>query len=131
MSEEIIKVLDSLCEKFGIAIDWTSQNVKPYLQELFVKYTNYEMATSIMWLVIFLLALVASVLFIRWCFNTDEGYEDGSVVQWIIYVAPLILFFVCVISIIGICCQTVDIIKCNTFPEKMIIDKILNITNGQ
>lgn len=37
MSQEIIKVLDNLCEKFGIAIDWTSQNVKPYLQELFCK----------------------------------------------------------------------------------------------
>lgn len=131
MADEIIKIVDDLASRLGIAIDWSSKNMIPYLKELFVKYTNYEMATSIMWLIIFVLALVASVLFIRWCFNTDEGYEDGSVVQWIIYVAPLILFFVCVISIIGICCQTVDIIKCNTFPEKMIIDKILNTTNGQ
>lgn len=131
MADEIIKIVDDLASRLGIAIDWSSKNMIPYLKELFVKYTNYEMATSIMWLIIFVLALVASVLFIRQCFNTDEGYEDGSVVQWIIYVAPLILFFVCVISIIGICCQTVDIIKCNTFPEKMIIDKILNTTNGQ
>ncbi len=131
MADEIIKIVDDLASRLGIAIDWSSKNIIPYLKELFVKYTNYEMVTSIMWLVIFVLALVASVLFIRWCFNTDEGYEDESVVQRIIYVALLILFFVCVISIIGICCQIVDIIKCNTFPEKMIIDKILNITNGQ
>ena len=78
MSEEIIKVLDNLCEKFGIAIDWTSQNVKPYLQELFVKYTNYEMATSIMWLVIFVMILVAGVLFIRWSLKNSKNYVEGS-----------------------------------------------------
>lgn len=80
MADEIIKIVDDLASRLGIAIDWSSKNIIPYLKELFVKYTNYEMVTSIMWLVIFVLALVASVLFIRWCFNTDEGYEDESVV---------------------------------------------------
>lgn len=30
MSEEVIKILDALAEKFGLAIDWTSANVLPY-----------------------------------------------------------------------------------------------------
>lgn len=34
MSNEIIKVLDDLSERLGIAIDWSSQNVMPYLQDL-------------------------------------------------------------------------------------------------
>lgn len=34
MGEEIIKVLDALAEKFGLAIDWTSNNVIPYLETL-------------------------------------------------------------------------------------------------
>ena len=34
MSEEIIKVLDALAEKFGVAVDWTSANVIPYLEQL-------------------------------------------------------------------------------------------------
>ena len=32
ISDGIIKVLDSLADKFGIAIDWTSSNILPYLQ---------------------------------------------------------------------------------------------------
>ena len=32
MSDEIIKVLDDLSDRVGITIDWTSQNVLPYLQ---------------------------------------------------------------------------------------------------
>lgn len=31
MSEEVIKILDTIAEKFGLAIDWTSANVLPYL----------------------------------------------------------------------------------------------------
>ena len=29
VSEQIIQVIDALCEKFGIAIDWTTQNIIP------------------------------------------------------------------------------------------------------
>lgn len=41
MSEEIIKVLDALSEKFGIAIDWTGENVLPYVEEFLPKITNW------------------------------------------------------------------------------------------
>ena len=47
MSEEVIKILDALTEKFGLAIDWTSANVLPYLQQLCGKYVTYEIATSV------------------------------------------------------------------------------------
>ena len=50
MSEEIIKVLDALAEKFGVAVDWTSANVIPYLEQLCGKYVNYEIATSVIWM---------------------------------------------------------------------------------
>ena len=52
MSEEVIKVLDALAEKFGIAIDWTSANVFPYLQQLCGKYVRYEIVTSIVWMLV-------------------------------------------------------------------------------
>lgn len=41
MSDEIIKVLDDLSKRAGIAIDWTSQNVLPY-------YKNYVINTLVM-----------------------------------------------------------------------------------
>lgn len=34
ISDEIIKVLDDLCERFGIVIDWASENVVPQLTVL-------------------------------------------------------------------------------------------------
>lgn len=31
MSDEIIKILDDLGQRFGVVIDWSSENVMPYL----------------------------------------------------------------------------------------------------
>lgn len=120
MADEIIKIVDDLASRLGIAIDWSSKNMIPYLKELFVKYTNYEMATSIMWLIIFVITIIIGVLFAKWAFKYES--EDGSVEQGLIAISLIVLFFACAFSIIGICCQTIDIIKCCTFPEKIILD---------
>lgn len=40
MSEQIIQVLDYLGKKLGLTIDWTSENVLPYVQTLCDKYIN-------------------------------------------------------------------------------------------
>lgn len=56
VSDQIIQVLDNLCEKFGLAIDWTSENVIPYLTTLCTKLVSYEIWTSVAWLAFFPLA---------------------------------------------------------------------------
>ena len=53
MSEEVIKILDDLCKRFGIAIDWSSENIVPYLEQLCKKYINYEIVTSVIWIILF------------------------------------------------------------------------------
>ena len=40
VSEQIIQVLDALCAKLGMAIDWTADNVIPYIEKLCGKYIN-------------------------------------------------------------------------------------------
>ena len=61
MSEEIIKILNILSEKIGISIDWTQENIIPYLEQLFPKYVNYEIATSIVWIVTGILLIITSI----------------------------------------------------------------------
>ena len=46
-SDEIIKILDALCEKFGMAIDWTTENITPYLENLAGRIISFEISTSI------------------------------------------------------------------------------------
>ena len=52
ISQQVIKVLDAVCDKFGIAIDWTSNNVIPYIQQLGNKIIIYDICNNIIWLVV-------------------------------------------------------------------------------
>ena len=117
MSDGIIKVLNELCDKFGIAIDWTSDNVVPYLQDLMVRYSKYVCYTSIMWLVIGLIIMVVfGVLLYR---HLKQEYADG-----------LIVFLLGCGMMLGVCVsvnQVIDIIEITTIPEKVIIEDIRSI----
>ena len=134
MSEEIIKILDDLGRRFGIAIDWSSENVMPYLQDLMSRYVNYEVMTSVVWIVVSLVAIIGCSIGIS-AINKyankvleEHPYSDWDVGKWLI-----ILFFIITIGCFAICiiCQTLDIITCYTIPEKMIF-KYLNslVSNG-
>lgn len=131
MSEGIIKVLDALAEKFGLVIDWTSSNVIPYLQQLCGKYINYEITTSIVWIVLGLLLYITGIICYKIVHNhKDWGVEHYSTVpddcfgRIFIYFGVAAIF---IISIIIIITQVFDIVTCFTFPEKMIIDELMLI----
>lgn len=57
ISDEIIKVLDALCDKFGIAVDWSSQNILPYIETLMDKCVTYEVSTSLFWMLLAFIGL--------------------------------------------------------------------------
>ena len=42
-SENFINIMDAIGKQLGIAIDWTSQNVVPYIEQLSQRIINYEM----------------------------------------------------------------------------------------
>lgn len=66
MSQEIIKVLEYLGEKLGIAIDWTTENVLPYAEQLFKRYVTLKITYASIGTVIGIVcAIVAIVLFVK------------------------------------------------------------------
>jgi hypothetical protein len=126
VSEQIIEVINALCEKLGVAIDWTSTNVLPYIEQLCTKLISFEIYTSIFWIAVSI--VVCAICWIvfgatykiakKWdwsdcCFVTPINIAAGAV--------GAILTF---IAIIVIGCQAFDIIEAVTFPEKTIYDYI-------
>ena len=68
MSQEIIKVLEYLGEKLGIAIDWTTENVLPYAEQLFKRYATLKITYASIGTVIGIaLAVTAIVLGVKVC----------------------------------------------------------------
>ena len=110
ISDEIIKVLEYMCDKVGVTIDWTSNNVLPYVQKLGEKFIRWEIGTSISWIVISIISVVVTLLIVK--FADMDGLER------------LIFATVIILATIIIGCQIFDIIKCYTFPEKAIYDYI-------
>lgn len=127
VSNQIIEVINALCEKFGIAIDWTGQNVMPYVQELMKKAVNYELWTSVGWIS---LCVIGTILcfFIAWVMTKTKDFDWSDVEYEVI---PSIAFN---LNACGICLgivlviitafQIFDIITCLTFPEKIIFNMI-------
>lgn len=122
MSEEIIKVLDALGEKFGVAVNWSSKNVIPYLQQLCGKYIKYEIATSVLWTVIgFILLIFAICVFKKRKYFWENWDEELAMVLFVF------VFVSFTLGVTAILYQAFDIVTCLTFPEKILIEEMQSI----
>lgn len=135
VSEQIIQVLDALCEKFGLAIDWTSENVIPYLTTLGEKLISYEVWTSVFWIGLMTVLTIASVIATKRLYPVfKEGIENQDWIEcgWSVgtgfAIAGLIGLYTATIIVIGT--QIIDIIKCTTFPEMYVFEYIQSIINA-
>ena len=128
VSKQIIEVLNVLCDKFGLAIDWTGQNILPYVQELAEKMVNYELWTSVMWMFLFITGTFLC-LFIGWKITKMKNFDWDED----IFLPCVVISFILAGTILGIVSafviieQTMDIITCLTYPEKIIIEIVQSI----
>lgn len=112
LSDQIIEVLDDLCSRFGVAIDWTQENIIPTLSSLGEKYIRYEIATSVARCVVWI--AVASILLLLGRIFHKKEYDDIGAIA-----AAIAMFVVAV--------QAFDIIECITIPEKTIIEYLIRM----
>lgn len=116
-STQLIEVLDYLCQKFGVAIDWTSANVLPILTDLAGHYLRWEITTSAFWIIISMLVLATGIF----CLKHANSWEDKGVIEDSLYVIlPVLIVFMVFLPVL--ICQVFDIIKCTQFPELQIIE---------
>lgn len=126
-SNEVITILNDLCAKFGIAIDWTAENVMPYIQDLGNRFVSYTLTMTIISLsikfAILFIGLYMVYRAIKWFVRLDDNTNDD---------APFAL--VCVgIGVTGLALLLLlltgwsnikTIVACNYIPETIIIDYI-------
>jgi hypothetical protein len=125
VSEQIIQVLNDLCLKFGMAIDWTNENILPQLETLCSKFIQWEIKTSIAWI-----AIVVSIAVLGWVIFAAT-YKNAFESDWdiTIWSALNIIFGIAgvaasVLMFIVIPYQIFDIIEASTFPEETIFEYI-------
>lgn len=125
-SSELIKILDDLGRRFGIVIDWSSENIIPYLQELVGRFINWEITTSSIWIVFAIAVIVSSCILLKKSINIikkDDYYSEG----WIFALLMSIVFLG--IGIIVFFVQSFDIAKVIFLPELTIYEYIKSFIN--
>lgn len=132
VSNQIIEVLNEICNKFGLAIDWTSKNVQPYLQELMGKCVAYKFATSIMWLIFGIVVCILGSVLARMVVGSWEKYQkepysdyDAGYFFWSMVSGVLLT-----VGIVMVVYNITTMIACKTFPEKVVLDMITQYMKG-
>lgn len=130
MSEEIIKVLDELGKRFGIVIDWSNQNIIPYLQELLKRFICYRNITACVWIIISIAMMIVGAIMIKFLNkwrksdNYDTGYNDDETLAGLGYVFSIFIIAIGIGLIIG---NILGIAKNICMPEMVVYEYIKNI----
>lgn len=132
MDNEIISVIDTLCEKFGIAIDWSTENVFPAVQELISRYSKYLFINNIYGIILSSIGMiVCSIIVIKvikafsekkpWTINKHENLSDLAIVTFMVGGSGGIISIAATLKMIH------NLLKISTIPEIYVLEEILKL----
>ena len=131
MSDEIIKVLDELGKKFGIALDWSNRNIMPYLQELMRRFICYRNITAGVWIILSIFMIIGGIVLFKFLnkWRKGDNYDDSCYSDDTTLAGVGYIFSVCAIAlgvglIIG---NLLGIAKNICMPEMVVYEYIKNI----
>lgn len=134
MSEEIIKVLNDLASRFGVAIDWTNQNIVPYLQDLMTRFIKLQNASAIIWIIFSAIILIISMIFLYKFIKTvikhskENKYYDYGIFDddFGLSMGIFLFGFIAIMSLILLMSNIFGIFQNIYTPELTVIEYIKN-----
>lgn len=130
MSEEIIKVIDELGKRFGIVIDWSSQNIIPYLQDLMKRFICYKNIEACIWIIICITMVIGGIVLIKFINkwrksdNFEKGYSDDEFLSEMGYIFSIFIMVIGIVLIIG---NIIGIVENICMPEMVVYEYITSI----
>lgn len=131
MNTEAIEILNAICEKIGVAIDWTGENVMPQLESLIEQYARYLLVSNIVGLVVSVLALIGGIVLgvvVFKSYNSGswavDDWDDLSIIGWVAAIAAACF---AILGAIGLICTVDAVIKSATIPQIYAAQKLLQM----
>ena len=143
-SEQVINILDDLSKRFGVVVDWSNENIVPYVQDLYTRMAKYELVTHITSLVLLVIMMSIGIFLLGKVFSDWKKIKKGEIAA-----KDSIYFYtthyrcikkielsgigmafaiaggvIMIISVLSIPYCIKSIIECVYLPEKVIIDTI-------
>jgi uncharacterized BrkB/YihY/UPF0761 family membrane protein len=139
VADQIIQVINALCEKFGIAFNWTADNLWPFVEKVGAKIVMYKIIACCIGLLIGIVLTIVALIFLRKalkyynvCYKRDEFDDNRSYSHlkcvmagfWVVFgtlaIAALILIFT---NIFGL-------MQAIVVPERVVYDYIAGMLTG-
>lgn len=123
--DQIIQVIEYLGQKFGIAIDWSAENILPIAQTLMEKIARWCVAENIFYVALSLVGLMVSIIIVPKCIKKIPSIEYNDELGQFLYVGGLVIFgIIGIAGIIGICVNTYYLVRSICFPELVVFEYI-------
>lgn len=135
MDNQYVQVLDAICDKLGIAVDWSSQNIVPQIQDVLTRYGKYLFGVSTAQVVISSIMIITAIILLflviasynkrGWAYDKSCGCVSGT--------AGALIGLMVTFSMIGIpvfCVGLNGLIKSITIPDIYAAQKIIEMLQG-
>ena len=140
MSEQIIEVLEYLGGKFGIAIDWTTENIMPYLEELLKRYATMRVVSLGMLIALSAIFCIVAIAIYKIMSKGHketktnkkdtlffEYYSDGLEITLVGAFAVFVVVVLCIASIGIFCYNITNLLEWIFIPEVPFVKEIADL----
>lgn len=137
MDKELCNVIDKIAEKIGIVIDWSNENVMPYIQDIMQRYRTMNIVNNIIVMtacaIIITICVIVAVKITKGITNGSQNMvssiwfdADYDAVSIFSMMTSIIIAISFLISIIVICGATGELMEWLYVPEV----KLLGVLKG-
>ena len=131
VADQIIQVIEELCAKFGIAVDYTAEQIMPVFQDLIGRYANYIILSKTAFLILDVLlegGLIFAVYRMYRAYHNENSrfyLEDGLGLVLILFSIMAVVGLVLSFTFVPMLVQ--QIIQAFTIPEMAFLNGIKNM----
>ena len=129
MADQIIKILNDLSSRMGVAVDWTAENIVPYLQDLGTRIATYVFWSKIIGIcILVVLSIIAAIVCIVVLKKINFNVEYYETKESVAVICLIISGIMIVGSLIAIPMMAVDAVEAKYLPEKAIYSYVESTT---
>lgn len=125
VADQIIQVIEYLGQKFGIAIDWSAENVLPIAQTLMERIARWCIAENVFFVALSLVGLIVGIIIFSISAQKLPKLDSDDDIGITLCSVGLIIFgIICIAGVIGLCVNTYHLIQSICFPELAVFEYI-------
>lgn len=130
--QDVITVLDAVCDKLGVAIDWSAENITPKLEEFVARYSTYLIAAHIFYLALAVLVLAGGItaMVLTWRSYRKKGWAYDGYCGGASMAYQFVVTFSIMAAILATICAgaiTSTLIQLATVPEIAVANDIMSM----